>query len=258
MRTYEVWLRSWGASESTIEARIRIAKNFEERWGDPPGLTTEDLACWLASYQGWTRCTYYNHLRSYFGWLHHSGRLPTDPTRDLRPPRKPKPRPRPVTEEELARLLRTPDRDARAWFLLASLAGLRAHEIAKIRGEDVTAEFIYVDGKGGQRAFLPTHPLLWDLAQDYPRKGWWFPGRGGGHLHRRTVTNKSSRIFTDLGIEGSVHRLRHAYATRLLRSGTSIRVVQTLMRHESMTTTAVYLGVTEDERRAAVNLLTAA
>jgi Phage integrase family len=50
-----------------------------------------------------------------------------------------------------------------------------------------------------------------------------------------------------------VHRCRHVYATRLLRSGVNIRVVQQLMRHASLQTTAAYTAVDEDELRDAVN-----
>lgn len=125
-----------------------------------------------------------------------------------------------------------------------------------MRGEDVTERSIYVRGKGDKAASVPTHPILWDLAQDYPRRGYWFPPRRAGstklHVDSTTVTSTVTHHFAALGIEGSCHRGRHTYATRLLRSGANLRVVQTLMRHESLTTTARYCAVDEDERMAAV------
>ena len=54
------------------------------------------------------------------------------------------------------------------------------------------------------------------------------------------------------GISGSIHRARHAYGTMLLRSGVNIRVVQTLMRHESITSTQAYTAVDEHERASAI------
>ena len=59
------------------------------------------------------------------------------------------------------------------------------------------------------------------------------------------------------GIEGSHHRCRHAYGTALLASGANLRVVQELMRHESVTSTQMYTRVTDDERRRAVERLVA-
>jgi integrase/recombinase XerD len=49
-----------------------------------------------------------------------------------------------------------------------------------------------------------------------------------------------------------LHRGRHYFATALLRGGANIRVVQELMRHSSLATTAKYLAVSADELRAAV------
>ena len=67
-----------------------------------------------------------------------------------------------------------------------------------------------------------------------------------------------SNLFARLGIEGSLHRCRHTYGTRLLRSGANIRVVQTLMRHSNLTTTAKYTAVDESEQIEAIRRLAAA
>ena len=58
-------------------------------------------------------------------------------------------------------------------------------------------------------------------------------------------------------IEGSHHRCRHTYGTSLLAAGANLRVVQELMRHESVTSTQIYTRVTADERREAVARLVA-
>jgi len=117
---------------------------------------------------------------------------------------------------------------------------------------------LFVTGKGGQEATVPTHPDLWLLAGSYPATGYWFPSPSGGHILAGTVGIRVGRLFRRHGIEGSIHRTRHTYGTRLLRSGANIRVVQTLLRHASLATTEMYTAVDEDERRAAVCLLRAA
>jgi integrase/recombinase XerD len=116
---------------------------------------------------------------------------------------------------------------------------------------------LYVLGKGGHKAFLPTHPLVWELAQTLPQTGWWFPSprSSAGHVPAVSVTTETTKVFTTNGIDGSIHRCRHTYATDLLRAGVNIRVVQTLMRHESLNSTMIYTAVDEDERRAAINLI---
>jgi len=145
-----------------------------------------------------------------------------------------------------------------AWLTLALYAGLRAHEIAKIRGEDVNEDQLWVFGKGGVGEYLPTHPAIWALAASRPRSGWWFPSRSAsGHVTSLAVSTRTSKLFSAHGIEGSIHRCRHTFATELLRAGVNVRVVQTLMRHASLASTMIYCAVDECERRDAIGLLAA-
>lgn len=108
---------------------------------------------------------------------------------------------------------------------------------------------LQVIGKGGRTAVLPTHPAIWKAAQRHD--GYWFPSRGG-HVSALTVSLRVSRVFWAIGVEGSFHRCRHYYGTSLLRAGVNIRVVQELMRHASLATTAAYLGVDQEEKQAAI------
>lgn len=256
---YETWMRSWGAAENTIHARLKFARERLGAWVEPSVVTSAQVQGFLANpeFSPWTRMTYHSHLRSWFQWLTESGRTESDPMDKVRRPRAPKQRPKPLTQAEVDVVLECARGNRRVWLLLALYAGLRAHEIAKIRGEDVTAELIYVRGKGGKDAFIPTHPLVWEAAEGYPRDGYWFPSRSDTRrpISPDSVTVIVSKFFDTLGIDGSIHRARHYYATSLLRRGANIRVVQTLMRHESLATTAAYCAVDEDERRAAIALL---
>lgn len=254
---FETWLRSWGASERTVECRVQVIRASLRIWGDPRTVTVSQLQAWLASpafSNPWTRATYYTHARSFFEWMRRSGVRPMDPMLDMRRPPHPKGKPRPLEDDEVDRVLAVATGHCRAWVLLGLYAGLRAHEVVKIRGEEVTPRGIFVLGKGRKPAVLPTHPKIWDLAQEYPRTGWWFPSpvSESGHMARHTVSISVGRLFGSLGIEGSHHRLRHTYGTRLLRGGTNIRVVQEVMRHESLQTTAAYTAVDEEERMRAV------
>lgn len=254
------WLRSWGAAQTTITARTGVLAAVLERW-HPITVTSMELAAWLGNpeWSAWTRETYFSHLRSLFDWLRITGQRADDPTRDMRRPSAPRGKPRPLSPGQVRQVLDAATGDLRTWFLLGMLAGLRAHEIAKLRGEDVTESGLYVVGKGGQGAMLPTHSDLWALAQSYPRVGWWFPSprAASGHVHAKQVTNKTTALFGSLGIEGSSHRARHTFGTNLLRGGANIRVVQELMRHASLATTQGYLDVDDDERRAAIDGLAA-
>lgn len=257
---FKEWLRSWGASESTIKVRLRVCSAFA-RDHDPLTATSADIIAWLArpELKPWTRHSYHGHLRSLFDWQRRTGLRLDDPTLDVRAPRRPAQRPRPLTPDEARRALAAADDLERAWLMFGLFAGLRAFEIAKLRGEDIGPETIYVRGKGGKDAMIPTHPDLWSLAQTLPRIGWLFPSPWGNreHVCAPTVTRRITELFASLGIEGSIHRARHSYCTNLMRAGVKLPVVQQLARHSSLATTAGYLAVDEDERRAAVSLLSA-
>lgn len=260
---YERWLRSWGASEKTIKARVNLARNRLNEWG-LEGFTADNVTEFLARPKAngepkssWSKSTYHANLRDFCAWLVAADHMEESPMDDpnVRKPKRPKSRPRPLSEAEVGQVLARAVGRTRDWVVIALCAGLRAHEIAKLRGEHVTPEGIYVRGKGGTEDTLPCHPDIWEIAQRHPRQGWWFSNGTGGHVSPDVVTMAVSRLFDSLAIDGSIHRLRHVYGTRLLRSGTNIRKVQRLMRHANLETTALYTAVDEDELRDAIYML---
>lgn len=255
---YRSYLEARGLCANTVGQRVKFARSWLGQWQtwELPGSA---VAEWLSTYTGWTRLTYHNHLTSLFAWLEDAGHIVENPMPLIKRPPTPRPRPRPLRERELGRALEVATYDTRAYLLLGYLAGLRAFEIAKFHGRDISRTGIRVIGKGGTDETIPTHPLLWELAQQYPRDGYWFPSPrdGRAHVGSWTVTNRIRRLFESLGIEGATHRARHTYGTVLLRNGANLRVVQELMRHASLSTTAAYLGVDDDERRAAIDALVA-
>ena len=255
---YANWMRSWNASKQTISARTILVRARLAEWG-VEGFTAQTISDFLSSpkFGKWTRSTYYSHLKDFGAWLVATGRLDSNPVELVRSPQRPKSKPRPLSEEEVGRVLSVAQGPARHWILFAMLAGLRASEIAALRGEDIDESGVYVLGKGETKVTLPCHPDLWEIAQTYPREGYLWPGNDHGHIPGQQISLSVGRLFRGMGIDGSVHRCRHVYGTRLLRSGANIRVVQKLMRHASLATTATYTAVDEDEMRDAVNRLRA-
>jgi integrase/recombinase XerD len=256
---YGDWMLAQRLRPNTITQRVDFADWRHREWGTWD-LTSSTLAAWLNTYAGWTALTYHSHLSSIYKWQTDIGALEANPMTGVRRPPTPRPKPKPLSPSEVMAVLDGVAGHLRTWILLALFAGLRVHEIAKFRGEDIDAMTIYVEGKGGRAASLPTHPELWEIAQRYPRRGLWFPSpvREGESYSPDHISGQIADRFRAVGIEkGSIHRLRATYGTRLLRSGVNLRVVQTLMRHSSLATTEHYLGVDEDERMAAIKLLAA-
>lgn len=141
---------------------------------------------------------------------------------------------------------------------LMARAGLRASEVCGLhlrdwRPRDHTLHIRAEVGKGEREAYLPldegTEELLerWKGVRRQYAAGepWLFTTLKGGQLDRRYVWQMTSRYARRARLERPVwpHALRHTHATELLREGFDVREVQTLMRHEDLRTTAVYLSV---------------
>lgn len=265
LRSYDDWLESW-ARPATRKARERLARSRLREWSHPADWDTQTIQRFIMwddrkqrRRSEWTQSTYYSHLRDFTQWCMATGVVEVDPMVGVKKTGKPTSLPRPLTDPEIRAAMAAGSTQQKAWLLLALLAGLRAHEIAKIRGEDISERALYVEGKGGKRAAIPLHPDLWQLAQEFPRRGWWFPTDGPeGHVTAGRVSASISKLFDDLGIDGSIHRARHAYGTRLVRAGVDLRRVQTLMRHSNLATTAIYTAVEDDGLRDAIHLLPSA
>lgn len=254
-------LRAQGASPRTVADRTRLLRALHTRL--PFGLAyaaTDELEDWLASdpdWSQWTRCTYANHIRSFYRWA--NGRwLDGDPAAEMARPRQPDGVPRPVTDAELATAL---DRAPEPWYTAVSLAaygGLRIGEIAGLRREDVTADTIWIRrAKGGDPASVDTHPRIWALLK--PRPAGPVCVRPSGRPPTVTVTwftQHERRFFDSIGLPAVVmHRFRHWYATTLLDGGADLRTVQEALRHKRVTSTQRYTAVRGGQRRLAIRSL---
>lgn len=93
-------------------------------------------------------------------------------------------------------------------------------------------------------------PQLLGILRSYWRLAsptyWLFPGRDPEHSINATVLHAACRsacAASGLGKRVTVHTLRHSFATHLLESGTDIRIIQALLGHSSLNTTARYTQV---------------
>lgn len=251
-------LRAEGARPNTIEVRnggIRVLARHAGR--SVLEVTTDDVRAWLADYSNAnTRSTHYCTARGMFRWLSAEGLRTDNPVDAIRPPRVPRGVPRPCSTAALQAMLAAADPKTAAMITLAAFQGLRAGEVAAIRGEDfdLNAGTLRVIGKGEVEALLPVHPQVADLAARMP-SGFWFPAprRAEGHMASQVVSLCVRAACADAGVPlHGAHPLRHWFATWLVRGGADLRTTQTLMRHASLATTARYVQVDDDDRRAAV------
>lgn len=258
------WQRAQGHSANTINARVaRVRAIAVTSHIAPEDMTQDHVVNYLAGLATRsTKATYYSHLRAWFRWLIVIDHRDDDPTLKVPAPKAPRRSPRPISDEEMVLLIASRmHARTRMMILLASLQGLRVHEIAKFRGEDIdwTSGRLRVLGKGEVDATLPLHPDVALMAATFPRRGHWFVAlntpnrkRPAEHINSRSVSDVVGDAMTRVGIDGGPHRLRHWYGTRLVKSGNNLRVVQELLRHASLQTTQVYTKVDEGQMKAAM------
>ena len=174
--------------------------------------------------------------------------------------RAPQKLPRVLSMEEVARLLRSaPNLKAKAALSVAYGAGLRAKEVVQLKVTDIDSEHMLLrveEGKGGRDRHAMLSPDLLKLLRAWWREGhrlgkmlpggWLFPGMDTvDHLSTRQLNRMIKQAAEDAGLHHSVsmHTLRHSFATHLLEQKVDIRVIQVLMGHRKLTTTARYTHV---------------
>ncbi len=117
-------------------------------------------------------------------------------------------------------------------------------------------------GKGDKERRVPLpQPVLNDLRRMWPchrNRRWIFPNRNGaGPISTRVLLRSFTAAARQAALPGrpTPHTLRHSYATRLLENGVDTRVVQILLGHANISTTAIYTHLTEPTRASLTTLL---
>ena len=253
-----------GHSRRTIDSRTYTLRRLA-REHDPLVVGHDDLLTWLGGLTHnktgepvprSTKATYRAQLRAFFSWLQASGRRADNPAERLPALRPPRGLPRPLSPAAVQALLDACS-DPRAWrtrayVTLACYAGLRVHEIAKVRGEDIQGDVLRVLGKGGYDATVPLHPMVAELAARMPERGYWFSQGNGRPMHRGSVSAAIARAMRRAGVPGTPHACRHFFGTQVLVASGDVRKAQQAMRHQSIASTAIYTQVADDSVRAAV------
>jgi integrase/recombinase XerD len=193
------------------------------------------------------------------------------PVFDLVRPRHPQKLPVVLSPQEVRSLLALVERPtAQMCLRLIYACGLRLREGTQLQVSDIDSQRMLVcvrQGKGGNERCVPLAPRVLELLRAYwqrqrPRP-WLFPARHQQTpLPATTLQKTFTRVVRQSGMakEASIHTLRHSYATHLLERGVSIRVIQELLGHKSLRTTARYTHLTPptlDMVHATINALMA-
>ena len=168
--------------------------------------------------------------------------------------REPRKLPVILSADEVVRFLEAvPSLKTRTALTTAYAAGLRAPEAVSLKVADIDSSRMLIQvrhGKGAKDRTVMLSPQLLAILRTYWRlarpREWLFPGRDESKPIDVQVLHAACRSATKaagLAKRVTVHTLRHSFATHLLESGVDIRIIQVLLGHNSLSTTARYTQV---------------
>jgi integrase/recombinase XerD len=171
-----------------------------------------------------------------------------------------------LSPEEVARFLEAaPGVKYKAALSVAYGAGLRVSEVAALKVSDIDSKRMMLrveQGKGGRDRHAMLSPVLLELLRDWWRiarpKAWLFPGRDPLQPMSTRQLNRACHAaanMAEITKRVSPHTLRHSFATHLLEQNTDIRVIQVLLGHAKVDTTALYTHIATNTIRAVMSPL---
>lgn len=168
--------------------------------------------------------------------------------------RQPRRLPEVLSAEEVVRFLEAvPSLRTRVALTTAYAAGLRASEAVSLKVANIDSGRMVIrvqQGKGGKDRYVILSAQLLGNLRTYWRlarpKDWLFPGRDQANPIEVNVLHAACRsacAASGLTKRVTVRTLRHSFATHLLESGTDIRIIQVLLGHSNLSSTARYTHV---------------
>lgn len=271
-QAYEAYLKlERGLSENTLKAYCSDVRFFLEYLNDTDARIwmVDDMALhgFMASlYEiGLSERTSARMLagvRSFFKFLQLEGFLRVDPSVLVESPKLERSLPDVLTVEEIDAMIAEIDMEGK-WGLRNRLivemlygSGLRVSELVNTRISRLHLDegYMLVEGKGNKQRLVPMSPVAVELAEKYLKfrstlkvssksLDILFLNNRGTGMTRVMVFYILKELAQKAGIRKNVspHTLRHSFATHLLEGGASLRAIQEMLGHESISTTEIYL-----------------
>ncbi|WP_054969886.1 tyrosine-type recombinase/integrase [Alicyclobacillus ferrooxydans] len=280
------WLLSEGRHRKTVQVYQCTVRKFGEWWEQqsgqvfqPQDVTALDLHDWcsyMRTVQKYAQSTINRHvagLKTYWGFLHETERVHTDPTRKVRTKRPSilNEAPRWLTRKEQAKFLHQIEKEKNkskrkrdiAMVQCMLQAGCRAAEVTGLDLTDFDAQHRTLkirNGKRGKMRIVPVNGDLGDSLMEWLQvrkhidvsNAALFLSERQQRITVRALQHMVSKAFAAIGIEGGCHSFRHSFCKNLLDSGQSLNVVAQLAGHESVETTLRYLRPSESDLYRAV------
>jgi integrase/recombinase XerD len=267
-------------AKNTLEAYARDLGELARHLGDiddPRRVTSEHVLSFVvaASRRGKAARSSARQLsavRGFFKFLLRERAVDTDPTELVERPRLARKLPRVLSYDDVERILAAPPDDTArgirdsAMIHLMYASGLRVSELCSLKLADFDRRVGTVSplGKGGKRRIVPVGQVALERIEIYLRlvrvhaKGaatdpHLFLSPRGKRFTRQGLWKLLKTYARGCGITTPIspHKLRHSFATHLLRGGADLRAVQAMLGHADLGTTEIYTRVAQDHVRAA-------
>lgn len=188
----------------------------------------------------------------------------------MHPVHEPRKLPVVLSRDEVARLLAAADNLKHQTALAVAYgAGLRASEVVSLKVSDIDSQRMTLrieQGKGSKDRYAMLSPVLldrlrtwWKFAHGHGKMlpgGWLFPGLDPIDPLSTRQLNRAIHAAAEaakIDKRVSMHTLRHSFATHLLEQKVDIRIIQVLLGHKKLETTALYAQVATDILREVVS-----
>lgn len=289
----EMMATTKGSSQNTLQSYSRDLDDFllfsAKKHYVMATLSHKEVGTYLADLTGRgmeasTLARKRSALNQWFRFLVHERVRADNPVALTSAPRRNRPLPNVLSEEEITALLETARNDSSAdgMRMLALLelmyaSGMRVSELVTLSTRHIERDlsrkgaiqpYFIIKGKGAKERLVPLHPRAIGAMEAYlalrdsfvpkaKNSAWLFPSHGKeGHLTRQRFGQllKALCLKADLDPERcSPHTLRHSFATHLLEGGADLRVIQELLGHADISTTQIYTHVAGERLEKVVN-----
>jgi integrase/recombinase XerD len=209
-------------------------------------------------------------LKRFYQYAVRQGTISVDPTINIDAPKRSRPLPKSLTEEEVERLLAAPSvgdpfglRDKTMLELLYA-TGLRVSELVSLKLGQLSQDMgvVRILGKGSKERLVPVGEVALDWVRTYAGEARelllgarlsdaLFISARGRAMTRQAFWQLIKRYALRAAITKPIspHTLRHAFATHLLNHGADLRVVQMLLGHADISTTQIYTHVARERMK---------
>jgi len=258
-----------GRSQKTLIAYSSDLNQASEKIGDLLNASADDIQNYLSNLdeKPSSIARKASALRSFYKFLMLEKIITKNPTSNLELPKREHSLPKYLSPDEIELLIssagdiKTSVR-LRCMLELLYASGLRVSELCELPMSANLGDRLLIHGKGAKERLVPMHEAAqdalhkWLNARGDTDSKYVFPSNGAsGHITRDGFFKILKKCAVLAGIDPhrvSPHVLRHSFASHLLANGANLRVIQTMLGHEDISTTQIYTHVLPEKLRETV------